>query len=123
MTSKNTTTPADVAAKAVEENLVTNMPEQNNGVKKNPDTVTEEQTAPKLTVVEGGKKSLKERLNDLVNLARTNKATVGGFVLGAGVGALGYARFVANKAIQMSVEDEEALRQAKADAESVADMG
>jgi hypothetical protein len=110
-TSKNTVTPADVAAQAVEEKLVTtSVPTQ----AENPETVkvvkeekVELEDGEKVVV----KKTLKRRLTEAADKVKENKQFIGGFLLGAGAGALAYARFAAQKAaaltVTLSVVDED----------------
>lgn len=101
-TSSKNMTPADVAAQAAEEKLVTTseVPSQNG---ENVKVVTEEQ----VTVKEGEKlvvkKTLKLRLTEAVEKVKENKQFLAGFALGAGAGALSYARYVAQKAAALTV--------------------
>jgi len=102
--SKTNATPADVAAKAAEEKLV--VPAQ--GEKTTQETVVEEKVEtteePTLTVIDGGKKSLKDRLTALAKKVEENKKTV--IAVGLAVAAATVA--VAKVAAKRSLENEDA---------------
>lgn len=119
--NKNTVTPADATA---EEKLVKpTLPAQNEGEKTNTDTQDDVKGTDQVE-----KKTLKQRvaaMNEL--LKKNNKVVIAvGLAVGAATIALvKYTKQQAEKAVyeQMSAEDETELKQAKADAESIADMG
>ena len=109
--SANTTktTPADVAAKAAEDKLITNMPEQNNGVKKSQAPVADDVQTEDNKSVDSVKVTLKQRVKDLVEKAKSNKNVLGGFLVGTAVGAVSYARYTATKAALLTVTVEDVV--------------
>lgn len=98
--SKNVT-PADVAAKAAEEKLVT-VPAQAEGEKS--------EETPDLTVLEGGKKSLKERLASVGEKLKANKnalVALGAVAAVATVAVVKYVKQRAEETVLELVEDED----------------
>lgn len=95
-TTKKTVTPADVVAKAAEENLVS-VPAQAEGEKKvveptdvqKADDSGDDQSEPKLTLIEGGKRTLKNKLSGVVSKAAQHKKAL--LVTVGLVGAVTYA--------------------------------
>lgn len=104
-------TPADVVAKATEEKLV--VPAQAEGEKTDatPESTEEQNTgeAEKLTVVDGGKKSLKERLAAVTEKLKENKKAVLAVGAAASVAALAFAKYAKKKAEEALVVDEETV--------------
>lgn len=96
-------TPADVAAKAAEEKLVTTVPAQAEGEQTVEEPKTGEQE-PKLTVVEGGKKSLKERLAEVAKTAKDNRKVLVGVGATIGAAALLFVKYAKRKAEEALVE-------------------
>lgn len=106
MTNNSKITPADVAAKAVEENLVTTVPSQNDGEKK---VATEE--TPELTVVEGEKKTFKERVAELREKLKENKKAVIAVGAAAGIAGIAFVKYAKKRAeeqLEMVVSEEDA---------------
>lgn len=114
--SKTNVTPADVAAQAAEEKLVEKtVPTQPQGEKtevtveaKAVSPEAEKDDKPELTVLDGGKKSLKERVKALAEKVEKNKKTVIAVGIAAAAATVAVAKVVAKR----SVEKE--LAQAKA---------
>lgn len=108
--SKSTVTPADVAAKAAEEKLV--VPAQ--GERVTEETVVEEKVEvtvePELTVIEGGKKTLKERLTVLAKKVEENKKTVVAVGIAVAATTVAVAKVVAKRSLEKEL--------AKADTEN-----
>lgn len=98
--SKSTVTPADVAAQAAEEKIV--VPSQ--GEKVTEETVVEEKIEvteePELTVIEGGKKTLKERLTALAKKVEENKKTVVAVGIAAAAATVAVAKVVAKRSLE-----------------------
>ena len=101
-----------VAAQAAEENLVVpSVPAQNEKVSE-PKVVTGEvveETAetPELEIVEGGKKSLKERLVGVTEKLKENKKVVAGVAVSVALAAVAFAKFAAKQAVEETEEDVE----------------
>ncbi|QAY17167.1 hypothetical protein SEA_MADAMATO_49 [Streptomyces phage Madamato] len=113
-TAKNNKTTAEsVVAQAAEEKLVTpTVPAQSENASE-PKVVTgevvEETTeTPELEVVEGGKKSLKERLESVTEKLKENKKVVAGVVVTVGLAAVAFAKFAAKQAVEAPVDEDEA---------------
>lgn len=100
MSDKNTTktAPADVAAKAVEEKLV--VPAQAEGEQDGPkEPLSGEKDAPELSVIEGGKKTLKERFAQVAEKVKANKKNVAIAVgAAASVATLAFVQYAKKKA-------------------------
>lgn len=133
MNAKNSPsiTPADVAAQALQDNLVTST------------TVPAQGEAPKVifgetvkgTDVGGGqaedgektgKKSFKERIADATEQLKKHKAIAIAVSVAVGTATIAFVKYAkqqAEKSDQMSDEDRDTLDQVKADAESIADLG
>lgn len=99
--SKTNVTPADVAAQAAEEKLV--VPSQ--GEKVTEETVVEEKVEvtteePALTVIEGGKKSLKERAKALAEKVEKNKKAVIAVGIAAAAATVAVAKVVAKRSLE-----------------------
>lgn len=100
--SKNTVTPADVAAKAVEDKLVTEtVPAQPKGDQET--VVVEEQV--ELTIVEGEKKTFKERLAVVTEKLKENKKALIAVGATAGVAAIAFLQYAKNKAAEVIEEN------------------
>lgn len=100
-------TPADVAAKAAEEKLVTTVPAQAEGEQDGPqvtDKKSDQTEAPELTVVEGGKKSLKERLAEVAKTAKDNRKVLVGVGATIGAATLLFVKYAKRKAEEALVE-------------------
>lgn len=104
--NKNTKVTAEsVAAQAAEENLVVpSVPAQNEKVSE-PKVVTsevvEEATeTPELEVIEGGKKSFKERLVGVTEKLKENKKVVAGVAVSVALAAVAFAKFAAKQAVE-----------------------
>lgn len=106
MSAKNTNvTPADVAAKAAEEKLV--VPAQAEGEQDGPqvtDEKSDQTEAPELTVVVGGKKSLKERLAEVTQKAKDNRKILVGVGATVGAATLLFVKYAKRKAEEALVE-------------------
>lgn len=120
-------TPADVAAKAAEEKLV--VPAQADPEETTAGEKTAEET-PELTVIEGGKKDLKTRVNDkfvgLAGLLGRHKKTLIAVGAAASVAAVAFAKYAKNKAEEaldeeMTSESEEVLKDVKDESEQLAE--
>jgi coenzyme F420-reducing hydrogenase gamma subunit len=98
--AKNTNvTPADVVAKATEEKLITTVPAQAEEVDVDARTCESQvDESPELTVIEGGKKSLKERLAVVTEKLKENKKVLITVGAAAGVAALAFAKYAKKKA-------------------------
>jgi hypothetical protein len=96
--SKNTNavTPADVAAMAEEKNAT--VPAQ-----ATPEVTTDSET-PDLTVIDGGKKSLKERLSSLAVKVKANKNAFIAVGAVAAVAAVAVVKFVKQQAEEVILE-------------------
>jgi hypothetical protein len=111
--NKKTVTPADVAAKAAEEKLVVPAQGDQSAVEITAEGVTavDEQAntdkdAPEtLTLLEGGKKSLKERATKLVAKAKERKKALIGTVAVVGVAAYAGVKILAKKAAEEAQEE------------------
>lgn len=93
-------TAESVAAQAAEENLVVpTVPAQNE--KASEAQVVEGTTeAPELEVVEGGKKSFKERLVGVTEKLKENKKVVAGVTVSVALAAVAFAKFAAKQAVE-----------------------
>lgn len=108
-------TPQDVAAKAAEEKLV--VPAQAEEPKTG-DAQADPKSdgTPELEVIEGGKKSLKERLAELkAKKLHTNKKIVLSVAATIGVATLAFIKYAKRKAEESLVEDESGDDQLKTD--------
>ena len=112
-TSKTSVTPADVAAKAAEEKLI--VPNQAEGIEKSKDeqtTVADETSQgsdPELTVIQGGKKTLKERLTAVAKKVEENKKAVIALGIAAAATTVAIAKVVAKRSLEKELakaEDE-----------------
>lgn len=94
MSSKNSakTTAADLVDQAVEEKLV--VPAQAEGEAK----IEETTEAPELKVIEGGKKSLKERLSEATGHLKKNQKVLIAVGAAASIAALTFAKYAKKKA-------------------------
>ncbi|WPJ30791.1 hypothetical protein [Streptomyces phage Psst4] len=141
--NKNTKVTAEsVAAQAAEENLVVpTVPAQNEKASEGQTTpsrvvdapVKGDTEAPELEVVEGGKKSLKERLVGVTEKLKENKKVVAGVAVSVALAAVAFAKFAAKQAVEETLsedeadlqvitgENEQALADAKAESEEVAE--
>ncbi|QPX71435.1 hypothetical protein SscP1EGY_37 [Streptomyces phage SscP1EGY] len=111
--SKTNVTAADVAAKAAEEKLV--VPAQ--GEKVTEETVVEEKIEvteePELTVIEGGKKTLKERAKALAEKVKANQKTVVAVGIAAAAATVAVAKVVAKRSVEKELtqaENETAIK-------------
>jgi coenzyme F420-reducing hydrogenase gamma subunit len=100
MSSKNSakTTAADLVDQAVEEKLV--VPAQAEGEAKVEETGNAAETTetPELKVIEGGKKSLKERLSEVTGHLKKNQKALIAVGAAASVAALAFAKYAKKKA-------------------------
>lgn len=100
MSSKNSakTTAADLVDQAVEEKLV--VPAQAEGEAKVEETENAAETteAPELKVIEGGKKSLKERLSEATGHLKKNQKVLIAVGAAASIAALTFAKYAKKKA-------------------------
>lgn len=105
--SKTNVTPADVAAQAAEEKLV--VPAQ--GEKVTEETVVEEKVEvaeePALTVIEGGKKSLKERMTALAEKVEKNKKAFIAVGIAAAAATVAVAKVVAKRSLEKELAQAE----------------
>ncbi|QAY16259.1 hypothetical protein SEA_ICEWARRIOR_47 [Streptomyces phage IceWarrior] len=125
-------TAESVAAQAAEENLV--VPTQKNENSDKPVEVVEETTeVVELEVVEGDKKSFKERLVGVTEKLKENKKVVAGVAVSVALAAVAFAKFSAKQAAEETLsedeadlqvitgENEQALTDAKAESEELAE--
>lgn len=92
-------TAESVAAQAAEENLV--VPTQKNENSDKPVEVVEETTeVVELEVVEGDKKSFKERLVGVTEKLKENKKVVAGVAVSVALAAVAFAKFAAKQAVE-----------------------
>jgi len=106
--SKTNVTPADVAAQAAEEKLV--VPAQ--GEKVAEETVVEEKVEvtteePELTVIEGGKKSLKDRVTALAKKVEKNKKAFIAVGIAAAAATVAVAKVVAKRSVEKELAQAE----------------
>lgn len=90
-------TAESVAAQAAEENLV--VPTQKNENSDKPVEVVEE-TTETTEVVEGDKKSFKERLVGVTEKLKENKKVVAGVAVSVALAAVAFAKFAAKQAVE-----------------------
>ncbi len=102
-TQKSSVTPADVAAKAAEEKLV--VPQQGEKVTEEKVEVTTEE--PALTVIEGGKKSLKERAKALAEKVEKNKKAVIAVGIAAAAAGVAVAKIIAKRSLEKELAQTE----------------
>ncbi|WPJ30658.1 hypothetical protein [Streptomyces phage Psst1] len=113
--AKNTkVTAADVAALAAEEKLVTpTVPAQSEQVSEakvvagevvEDGPVTE---GPELELVEGGKKTFKERVAYVTEKLKENKKIVAGVTVSVALAAVAFAKFAAKQAVEAAPVDED----------------
>lgn len=108
--NKNNTkvTAESVAAQAAEEKLVVPT-QQAEEVKIVTDEVVEETIKdPELEVIEGGKKSLKERLTSVTEKLKENKKVVAGVAVSVALAAVAFAKFAAKQAVEETLNEDEA---------------
>ncbi|AOZ64913.1 hypothetical protein SEA_MAYA_48 [Streptomyces phage Maya] len=99
-------TAESVAAQAAEENLV--VPTQKNENSDKPVEVVEETTeVVELEVVEGDKKSFKERLVGVTEKLKENKKVVAGVAVSVALAAVAFAKFAAKQTTEETEETEE----------------
>jgi hypothetical protein len=108
--SKTNATPADVAAKAAEEKLV--VPSQNEGEKTKGDVVVEETIevtaeSPELTVIDGGKKTLKDRLKSLTEKVEANKKPVIALGIAVAAATVAFAKVAAKRSLEKELVEAE----------------
>lgn len=108
--SKSNVTAADVAAQAAEENLV--VPTQAEGEKtaKQQEPVVEaakDGEEPTLTVIEGGKKSLKERLTAVAKKVEENKKAFVAVGIAAAAASVAIAKVVAKRSLEKELAQAE----------------
>lgn len=108
MANNSKVTPADVAAQAAEEKLI--VPAQ--GEKVTEETVVEEQVEvtteePALTVIEGGKKSLKERAKALAEKVEKNKKAFIAVGIAAAAATVAVAKVVAKRSLEKELAQAE----------------
>ncbi|QEQ93827.1 hypothetical protein SEA_CHERRYBLOSSOM_48 [Streptomyces phage CherryBlossom] len=126
-------TAESVAAQAAEENLVVpTVPAQNEKVVTG-EAIEETAETPELEVVEGGKKSFKERLVGVTEKLKENKKVVAGVAVSVALAAVAFAKFAAKQAAEETLsedeadlqvitgENEQALTDAKAESEELAE--
>lgn len=100
-------TPADVAAKAAEEKLVTVVPAQAEKAEKATEEPVAETEAPELKIVKGetvDKKTLKERVGELAKKAKGNKNVLIAAGTVATVSVLAFMKYAKKKAEEALVE-------------------
>ncbi|QEQ93741.1 hypothetical protein SEA_JAYLOCIRAPTOR_48 [Streptomyces phage Jaylociraptor] len=99
-------TAESVAAQAAEENLV--VPTQKNENSDKPVEVVKETTeVVELEVVEGDKKSFKERLVGVTEKLKENKKVVAGVAVSVALAAVAFAKFAAKQTTEETEETEE----------------
>lgn len=103
------TTAADLVEQAVEEKLV--VPAQAEGEAKDVEETTAADTetnenGPELKVIEGGKKSLKERLAGVTEKLKKNQKALIAVGAAASVAALAFAKYAKKKAEEALVEEQ-----------------
>jgi len=98
-------TAESVAAQAAEEKLV--VPAQSEKKALETQSVEETPEAPELEVVEGGKKSFKERLVGVTEKLKENKKVVAGVAVSVALAAVAFAKFAAKQAVEETEEDVE----------------
>ncbi|UOW93196.1 hypothetical protein SEA_TONYSTARCH_47 [Streptomyces phage TonyStarch] len=100
-------TAESVAAQAAEENLVVpTVPAQNEKVVTG-EVIEETAETPELEVVEGGKKSFKERLVGVTEKLKENKKVVAGVAVSVALAAVAFAKFAAKQTTEETEETEE----------------
>ncbi|QEQ93542.1 hypothetical protein SEA_GIRLPOWER_43 [Streptomyces phage GirlPower] len=112
-------TAESVAAQAAEENLVVpSVPAQNEKASepKVVDVVEETGEDVELEVIEGGKKSLKERLVGVTEKLKENKKVVAGVAVSVALAAVAFAKFAAKQ----TAEEQE---QRQAEIEEIEELG
>lgn len=106
--AKTNVTPADVAAKAAEEKLVEpTVPAQAEGEKTKVDADTTE--TPKLTVLEGSKKSLKERLAAVTEKVKENKKAFVAIGIASAAATVAIAKIAAKRSLEKETFSAEEL--------------
>lgn len=109
---KTTVTPSDVVAQATEEKLV--VPAQAEGekkvvepidVQKGNDTDDQADEVVSLTLLEGGKKTLKGKLSSVADKVRENKKAVLGTVAVVGVITLAVVKYAKKAAVEVLDEN------------------
>ncbi|QEQ94660.1 hypothetical protein SEA_SOSHI_47 [Streptomyces phage Soshi] len=111
--NKNTKVTAEsVAAQAAEENLVVpSVPAQSEKATETKvvtgEVVEEAIETPELEVIEGGKKSFKERLVGVTEKLKENKKVVAGVAVSVALAAVAFAKFAAKQAVEETEEDVE----------------
>lgn len=109
--AKNNVTAADVVAQAAEEKLVEKtvpaQSEKTESVTEEVTVTTTETESPELTVLEGGKKTFKERLTALAKKVEENKKLVVAVGVAAAAATVAIAKIAAKKSLEKEAAKEE----------------